>query len=183
MHGDCLFCAMAGDSADPSIVAMDDLTLTLVHRGQWRHAHFLVAPRQHIVDIRDMDDTLVEALMRAVTRVAQAIDTESPGEQISIWKSGSHAAGARHVHFHVHPRRLVRTPSPEHEDPYGDLSDAAASRWRMRLASVPVVADHRPLVQHPIADCHAMGDRPDLTASNGDFAHWPEEEAWHGDDD
>lgn len=166
MHGDCLFCTIAGDGADPAIVAMDDLTLTLIHRGQWHHAHFLVAPRQHVTDIRDMDDTIVEALMCAVTRVAQAIDMESPGEQISIWKSGSHAAGARHVHFHVHPRRLVHAPWSESQ--HGEPHDDAPARWRTRLASIPIVAGHRPFVQHPITDCHEKGDDLDPAASCAD---------------
>jgi len=149
MPSDCLFCTIASDRAAPSIVAMDDLTMTLIHRRQGHHAHFLVVPRQHIADIHGMDDATIEALMRAVTRVAQAIDMESLGEQISIWKSGHHASGTRHVHFHVHPRRLVRTPSSGRETLRGDLPETVACRWRMRLASIPAVTDQRPPMQHP----------------------------------
>ena len=182
MHGDCLFCAMASGSTAPSIVAMDDLTLTLVHRGQWRHAHFLVAPRRHIADIRDMDDAIVEALICAVTRVARAIDMESPGEQIGIWKSGSHPSGTRHMHFHVHPRRLVRAPFPEHGAPHDDWLDATANRWRMRLASIPIVADHRSFMPHQVADIPEGRNSPDPAADGEGLAHRHEREARHRDD-
>jgi histidine triad (HIT) family protein len=171
MYSDCLFCAIAGDGTHPTIAAMDDLTLTLIHRGQWDYAHFLVAPRQHVVDVRDMDDTVVEALMCAVTRVAQAIDMESPGEQIGIWKSASHAA-ARHVHFHVHPRRLVHIPLAGRENPH-DGSTGAASRWRMRLASIPVTTDRHPATQQSIAAGRHAADPPGLaaTATGRDFVY------------
>jgi len=182
MHSDCLFCAIAGDRAAPSIVAMDDLTMTLVHRRQGHHAHFLVVPRQHIVDIHGMDDALIEALMRAVTRVAQAIDTESPGEQISIWKSGHHASGNRHVHFHVHPRRLVRPPSPGRGALRDDLLETSASRWRMRLARIPVVADRRPLMQHPDTVGHEDCGGADLAPSSGDSHPQCETESPRDDD-
>lgn len=181
MHSDCLFCTIASDRADPSIVAMDDLTMTLIHRRQGHHAHFLVVPRQHVADIHGMDDATIEALMRAVTRVAQAIDMESLGEQISIWKSGHHASGTRHVHFHVHPRRLVRAPSSERGVLRSDLPDIAASRWRMRLASIPAVADHRPLMQHPDTVGHEGCSGTDSAPPGGDSRPRCKTESPHDD--
>lgn len=104
----CVFCAIVAGETPASVVAADALTLAFLDLRQYHAGHVLVIPRQHVTDIRTVDDATGAALMRAVARVARAVDRAFPGDGLSVWHSAGAGANQEvpHLHFHVHPRRL-----------------------------------------------------------------------------
>jgi histidine triad (HIT) family protein len=102
----CAFCAIAEEKLPASVVLADALTLAFLDLRQYHAGHVLVIPRQHVPDIRAVDDATATALMLAVAQVARAVDRTFPSDGLSIWHSAGAGANQEvpHLHFHVHPR-------------------------------------------------------------------------------
>jgi histidine triad (HIT) family protein len=140
MSDTCVFCEIAARRCEASIVVDDALTVTFVDLRQFHSGHVLVIPRRHFNDIRDMDETSLQAVMSAVARAARAVDRAFPGDGLSIWHSAGEGANQEvpHAHFHVHPRRLgdqffdVYPRAPE--TPARASLDAIAGRLRASMA-------------------------------------------------
>lgn len=135
----CVFCAIVAGEAPASVVAADAHTLAFLDLRQYHAGHVLVIPREHVPDVRAVDDATAEALIRAVARIARAVDRAFPGDGLSVWHSAGPGANQEvpHLHFHVHPRRLgdgvlqVYPAPPAHPD--RPTLDGWAARVRAAL--------------------------------------------------
>lgn len=139
MNDGCIFCEIAQGSRPASIVFADELTMAFVDLRQFHDGHTLVIPRQHIRDVRDLDDATGAAFMATVTRVTRAVDDAFPNEGLSLWHSICPAAFQEvpHLHFHIHPRktgdeflRVYPSPPPNVDR---QTRDAYAARIRQAL--------------------------------------------------
>ncbi len=103
----CIFCDLAQGLVPANIVYEDKLTLAFIDLRQFHPGHTLVIPRQHLADVRELDETTGAALMATVARITAAVGKAFPNEGISLWHSIGPAAFQEvpHLHFHVHPRR------------------------------------------------------------------------------
>ena len=131
----CVFCAVAAGEAPASVVAADALTLAFLDLRQYHPGHVLVIPRAHVPDVRAADDATAEALMRAVARVARAVDRAFPGDGLSVWHSAGPGANQEvpHLHFHVHPRRLGDGVLQVYPAPPACPDRATLDAWATRL--------------------------------------------------
>jgi histidine triad (HIT) family protein len=104
----CLFCHIVSGKAAASFVDINNLVVTVMDVRQFHPGHVLVIPRRHVPDIRAVDIPTAEAVMRAVVRVARAVDAEFPSDGLSVWNSAGRGANQEipHLHFHVHPRMV-----------------------------------------------------------------------------
>ena len=104
----CVFCAVIAGALPASIVAADGLTVAFLDLRQFHPGHVLIVPRQHLADIRKVDDRTAAALMVNLARVARAVDRTFPNDGLSVWHSAGEGANQEvpHLHFHVHPRRF-----------------------------------------------------------------------------
>jgi len=108
MATECVFCAIAQGDAPASIVCEDHLAMAIVDLRQFHPGHTIVIPRQHLHDVRELDDTTGAALMAMVSRVTRAVSSAFPNQGLSLWHSIGEAAFQEvpHLHIHVHPRLL-----------------------------------------------------------------------------
>jgi histidine triad (HIT) family protein len=105
---ECPFCSIFTGQSEASLVYADEATIAFLDLRQPNGGHVLVAPRQHIQTLYDLDEATGAALMRTVVRTARAVRTSLQPAGMSIWQSNGEAAGQEvpHVHFHV----LARQP-------------------------------------------------------------------------
>jgi len=108
MSAACVFCNIVHGAEPASLVWEDDLTIAFMDHRQFHPGHTLVIPRQHLSDVRELDDTLGAALMASVARVTRAVAAAFPNQGLSLWHSIGEAADQEipHLHIHVHPRLL-----------------------------------------------------------------------------
>jgi histidine triad (HIT) family protein len=133
----CVFCAIAAGESPASVVTADALTLAFLDVRQYHAGHVLVIPRQHVSDVRAVDDATGAAIMRAVARVARAVDRAFPGDGLSVWHSAGPGANQEvpHLHFHVHPRRLGDRVLQVYPEPPAYPDRATLDAWAERLRS------------------------------------------------
>jgi histidine triad (HIT) family protein len=108
MSEGCIFCGIVRGTERASVVWEDDLTMAFLDRRQFHAGHTLVIPRQHLCDVRELDNTTGAALMASVTRITCAVAAAFPNQGLSLWHSIGEAADQEvpHLHIHVHPRML-----------------------------------------------------------------------------
>ena len=109
MSKQCVFCGIVRGAEPASIVWQDELTMAFMDNRQFHAGHTLVIPRQHLRDVRELDERTGAALMALVARVTCAVAAAFPNEGLSLWHSIGVAADQEvpHLHIHVHPRKLA----------------------------------------------------------------------------
>jgi len=103
----CIFCEIVAGTPSASVVYRDELTMAFVDLRQFHPGHTLVISRQHLRDVRELDQATGAALMATVARITRAVAAAFPNEGISLWHSIGEAAFQEipHLHIHIHPRR------------------------------------------------------------------------------
>jgi len=139
MSATCVFCGIVRGVEPISLVWEDDLTVAFMDHRQFHPGHTLVIPRQHISDVRELDDRLGAALMASVARIARAVAAAFPNQGLSLWHSIGEAADQEvpHLHIHVHPRliddQLLRIYPCEATVPPKSVRDEYAATLRSYL--------------------------------------------------
>ena len=105
----CIFCEVADGTRAASVVYADELTVAFIDARQFNPGHTLVVSRQHISDVRNLDEMTGAAVMATVIRVAKAVDAAFPSDGMSLWHSIGPAAFQEvpHLHIHIHPRKTA----------------------------------------------------------------------------
>jgi len=135
----CIFCEIAQETRPASVVCADDLTMAFMDIRQFHPGHVLVIPREHVADVRELDEATGAALMSTLIRVTRAVDEAFPNEGMSLWHSIGPAAFQEvpHLHVHIHPRRkaddLLRVYPSRPSAPDQSTRDLYAERIRAFL--------------------------------------------------
>lgn len=102
MTDDCIFCRIVTGDAPSYLVAENDLTIAFLDRGQATPGHTLVVPRAHAIDIWEISEADVAAVMAMAKRVAHLLDHRLHPDGMNLTQS-NRAAGWQDVfHFHLH---------------------------------------------------------------------------------
>lgn len=106
MTEDCIFCDIVCGRVPASVVHVDNLTMAFVDLRQHNAGHVLVIPREHLQDVRELDEITGAALMATLVRITRAVGKAFPNDGLSLWHSIGPAAFQEvpHLHIHVHPR-------------------------------------------------------------------------------
>lgn len=101
----CIFCEIIAGRAKASVAYEDDATLAFMDLRQFHPGHTLVVPKQHIVDIFELDDETGAALMSAAARTARGVREAFTPDGINLWQSnGAPWQEVFHLHIHILPR-------------------------------------------------------------------------------
>lgn len=88
------------------IVYEDEETLAFLDISPNVPGHTLVIPKKPVVNIFDVDDETLAAVMRTVRKVAPAVRDAVGAQGVHINSNHGEAAGqiVMHLHFHIIPR-------------------------------------------------------------------------------
>jgi len=99
---DCVFCRIVAGDGPAYVVAQDDATIAFLDRSQVTEGHTLVVPRRHSIDIWEIAEPDLLAVMAMTKRVASLLDDRLRPDGLNLMQS-NRAAGWQDVfHFHVH---------------------------------------------------------------------------------
>jgi histidine triad (HIT) family protein len=106
LPGDCEFCDIAaGDpTADAHVVYSDaDVVAFLDHRPVFK-GHTLVIPRQHVVTLPELPDSLLIPVFTVARRVAAAMEAGFAAHGTFVANNNRISQSVAHLHVHVIPR-------------------------------------------------------------------------------
>ena len=89
-----------------AIVYEDDLVIAFMDAGQCNPGHVLVAPKQQVETLLELDEDVVAHLFRIVSRVARAVQAAFEPAGMTLLQANKPAGWQTvpHMHVHVLPR-------------------------------------------------------------------------------
>ena len=104
MDPDCLFCRIiAGTTPATIVLETDDVVGFLDVRPVFK-GHTLLAPRQHLVTLSDLPESLMVPLLGTAQRVADAITSGLGAQGTFVAMNNVVSQSVAHLHVHVVPR-------------------------------------------------------------------------------
>jgi histidine triad (HIT) family protein len=130
----CIFCAIVAGKAPACRVAEDEHALAFLDLFPVSDGHTLVIPKDHAVNLFEMQDGPMRATASLARRVAHAIRGELAPDGLAVFQANGAAAGQTVWHYHVHliPRR-TGDPMTLHGRSRGD--DARLRELAAKLAA------------------------------------------------
>jgi histidine triad (HIT) family protein len=131
---DCIFCKIVAGEIPSAIVDEDESTLAFMDINPATRGHALVIPREHVVDLLEIEPDELAAVMLAAQRLAVRVSERLGADGVNLINSCGNAAWQTVFHFHVHvipryagdPLRLPWIPGP------GDPDEIAAAAAALR---------------------------------------------------
>jgi histidine triad (HIT) family protein len=128
---DCLFCKIVAGEVPAARVHEDERTVAFMDINPATRGHVLVVPREHAVDLLEVDPEDLAACARAAQVVARRQHERLSAAGVNLLNSCGRAAWQSVFHFHVHvipryegdPLRLPWTPVPGDRE---EIAGAAA---------------------------------------------------------
>jgi len=109
-EGGCFLCDIRDHPADDEknlVLWRGRRTLTVLNRFPYAGGHSLIAPRDHLADLGDLDDATLLEMMGAVRDIQRALSHAIRAQGFNIGINIGRCAGAGlpgHLHIHVVPR-------------------------------------------------------------------------------
>ena len=99
---DCVFCMIARGDIPAALVYEDERVVAFDDIAPQAPVHALIIPRTHFANIADgVPPDVLEALMRAVPRVAEIKGIAESGYRVIINTGPDAAQSVHHLHVHV----------------------------------------------------------------------------------
>ena len=104
MDNDCLFCGIiAGTTPAAIVLETDDVVGFLDVRPVFK-GHTLLVPREHLVTLSDLPESLMVPLFGTAQRVADAITSGLGAQGTFVAMNNVVSQSVAHLHVHVVPR-------------------------------------------------------------------------------
>jgi histidine triad (HIT) family protein len=102
MSDDCVFCKIIQGDFGTEFIAESENAVAFRDISPAAPTHILVAPRRHIIALRDLDDSaLASELLELVRNVAKAEGLFDSGYRVVTNDGAQAGQSVWHLHFHV----------------------------------------------------------------------------------
>lgn len=100
------FCKIINRELPAEILYEDDATMAFLDISPTAPGHTLVIPKKHAVNIFDVDESSLSAVMKTVQKVSKALMSATNAGGVHINSNHGEKAGqiVFHLHFHIIPR-------------------------------------------------------------------------------
>ena|SRR5271167_960333 len=104
---DCIFCRIVRGEAEASVVYEDEASIALLDTQPIARGHVLVIPKEHYVDIFEIEPRELEKLILASRTVAFMLRDRLQADGVNLFHRSGEAAEQTVFHFHIHviPRK------------------------------------------------------------------------------
>jgi histidine triad (HIT) family protein len=121
---DCLFCKIVAGEIPGTKVDEDERTVAFMDINPATRGHLLVVPRDHSVNLLEIGEDDLDAVMRTAQRMARRVTERLGADGVNLLNSCGSAGWQTVFHFHVHvipryegdPLKLPWVPGPGDED-------------------------------------------------------------------
>nr|WP_234465790.1 MULTISPECIES: HIT family protein [unclassified Bacillus (in: firmicutes)] len=106
---DCLGCKLANEEKKIYKVYEDDYVTCFLDHAPFYPGHTLIVPKQHVVEVDELDDVVARSIMDASKLIAKAIKALYKPDGITVCQNGGVFSELTHYHMHVVPRYKERS--------------------------------------------------------------------------
>ncbi|WP_156576670.1 HIT family protein [Bacillus luti] len=105
----CLGCQLANEEEMIYKVYEDDYVTCFLDHEPFYPGHTLIVPKQHVLELDELDDVVAKSIMDASKIIAKAIKALYKPDGITICQNGGIFNELTHYHMHVVPRYKERS--------------------------------------------------------------------------
>lgn len=98
----CIFCKIARKEIPGRIVYEDDVCLAFLDLSQVTDGHTLVIPKKHYQSFLEVDDDVLEHMIKVTKKLANEIVKKTGASGCNILSNAGEVAGQSVPHFHIH---------------------------------------------------------------------------------
>ncbi|AZJ18859.1 HIT family protein [Bacillus wiedmannii] len=106
---ECLGCKLASEEENIYKVYEDDYVTCFLDHEPFYPGHTLIVPKQHVVEVDELDDVVAKSIMDASKLIAKAIKALYKPDGITVCQNGGIFNELTHYHMHVVPRYKERS--------------------------------------------------------------------------
>jgi histidine triad (HIT) family protein len=100
----CLGCQLANKVIETNTVYENELVTCILDIAPLNEGHILILPKQHYLDVDDMDEITANEIMKTSAMLARLLKAQFQPDGISIIQNGGKFNELTHYHMHVFPR-------------------------------------------------------------------------------
>ena len=106
---DCLGCKLANEEEKIYKIYEDDYVTCFLDHEPFYTGHTLIVPKQHVVEVDELDDVVAKSIMDASKLIAKAIKALYKPDGVTVCQNGGVFNELTHYHMHVVPRYKERS--------------------------------------------------------------------------
>ncbi|MBJ8094727.1 HIT family protein [Bacillus cereus] len=106
---ECLGCKLANEEEIIYKVYEDDYVTCFLDHVPFYAGHTLIVPKQHVLEVDELDDCVAKAIMDASKLISKAIKLLYKPDGVTICQNGGIFNELTHYHMHVVPRYKERS--------------------------------------------------------------------------
>ncbi|MES5868296.1 HIT domain-containing protein [Bacillus cereus group sp. RP32] len=106
---ECLGCKLANEQEIIYKIYEDDYVTCFLDHEPFYPGHTLIVPKQHVVEVDELDDVVAKSVMDASKLIAKAIKIVYKPDGVTICQNGGIFNELSHYHMHVVPRYKERS--------------------------------------------------------------------------
>ncbi|HDV8363073.1 HIT family protein [Bacillus cereus] len=106
---ECLGCKLANEEEKIYRVYEDEYVTCFLDHEPFYPGHTLIVPKQHVVEVDELNDVVAKSVMDASKLIAKAIKALYKPDGITICQNGGIFNELTHYHMHVVPRYKERS--------------------------------------------------------------------------
>ncbi|MGH0543558.1 HIT family protein [Bacillus cereus] len=106
---ECLGCKLANEAEIIYKIYEDDNVTCFLDHEPFYPGHTLIVPKQHVVEVDELDDVVAKSIMDASKLIAKSIKALYKPDGITICQNGGIFNELTHYHMHVVPRYKERS--------------------------------------------------------------------------
>ncbi|MFB5688733.1 HIT family protein [Bacillus cereus] len=106
---ECLGCKLANEEEKIYKIYEDDYVTCFLDHEPFYTGHTLIVPKQHVVEVDELDDVVAKSIMDASKLIAKAIKVLYKPDGITICQNSGIFNELTHYHMHVVPRYKERS--------------------------------------------------------------------------
>ncbi|WP_235715078.1 HIT family protein [Halalkalibacter akibai] len=101
---ECLGCSLANKKLPTNIVYEDNYVACVLDHAPFNEGHTLILPKQHFVDVDELNSETANAIMSASILLSKALKQLYKPDGITVTQNGGIFNELSHYHMHVVPR-------------------------------------------------------------------------------
>ena len=99
---DCVFCKIVSREISGYVIYENEYVLAFLDISQTTKGHTLIIPKEHRVDIFEMESPLMEQVFSVAPKIASALKETFGCSGINVVSNNGKSAGQSVFHYHVH---------------------------------------------------------------------------------
>lgn len=100
----CLGCNLANKTEPAHVVYENEFVTCILDIEPFNEGHLLILPKNHFMDLEELDETTANAIMVASMKLSKAIKQSYAPDGITICQNGGQFNDLGHYHMHLIPR-------------------------------------------------------------------------------